>query len=254
MTQRRTTRREFPKALTTVWSLLRRATVYELGMWRSLFRWILRRPTGPAGTVSFGYAGVVTPLLIVFIAVSAIEIPVLDLILPWKIARIIAATLGVYGVFWMIGLLASLRVHPHLVAAEGIRLRNGISIDLALPWTAIETVRKRHRSLSSGRTVQVERTDTRAVLNIGVSSQTTVDILLRKPTVLPVPKGTGEPVHELRVYVDDADGFVTLARRHLSAEPPGDAGAPTSESRSGVVRPGSRAGAGDPARSATGRP
>ncbi|GAA3771247.1 hypothetical protein GCM10022225_68040 [Plantactinospora mayteni] len=210
------TRTTFPKALTKTWSLLRRATVYELGMWRSLFRWILRRPTGPAGTVAFGYAGVVTPLLIVFIVVSTIEIPVLDLILPWKIARIIAAVLGIYGVFWMIGLLASLRVHPHLVGEAGIRVRNGISLDVTLPWAAIDTVRKRHRSLPSGRTVQVERTDTRIVLNIGISSQTSVDILLREPIVLPVPKGTDDPVHELRLYADDANGLVALARRHLT--------------------------------------
>ncbi|GIG92387.1 hypothetical protein [Plantactinospora endophytica] len=204
------------RVLRAVWTLLRKATVYELGMWRSLFRWTTRRPTGPAGTVPFGYAGVVTPLLIVFIVVSAIEIPILDLILPWKIARIIAAVVGVYGLFWMIGLLASLRVHPHLLGDSGVRIRNGISLDLTLPWTAIETVRRRHRSLPSSRAVQVERTDTRVVLSVGVASQTSVDVLLREPTVLPVPKGTDDPVHELRLFVDDADGFVALARRHLS--------------------------------------
>ncbi|MEN3615550.1 hypothetical protein AAH979_39400 [Plantactinospora sp. ZYX-F-223] len=218
------TRTTFPTALATARSLLRKATVYELGMWRSLFRWILRRPTGPDGTVAFGYAGVVTPLLIVFIVVSTIEIPVLDLILPWKIARIVAAALGVYGVFWMIGLLASLRVHPHLVGEAGIRVRNGISIDLTLPWDAIDTVRRRHRSLSSGRTVQVERSDTRIVLNIGVSSQTAVDILLREPIVLPVPRGTEEPVHELRVYADDAERLVACVRQFLRTDLPERAG------------------------------
>jgi hypothetical protein len=45
-------------------------------MWRSLFRWMFRRPVAPdAGAKAFGYAAVVTPLLFVFIAVSAIDVP-----------------------------------------------------------------------------------------------------------------------------------------------------------------------------------
>jgi hypothetical protein len=51
--------------------LLRQALSYELGLWRSLYRWMFRRPLG-AGT--FGYASPVTPLLAAFIGVSAIEI------------------------------------------------------------------------------------------------------------------------------------------------------------------------------------
>ncbi|MFC6023352.1 hypothetical protein ACFP2T_45265 [Plantactinospora solaniradicis] len=203
-----------------VMPLLRKAVVYELTMWRSLYRWILRRPVAPEGTVAFSYAGVVTPLLIVFIVVSAIEIPILDLILPWKTARIIAAALGVYGLLWMIGLLASLRVHPHVIGDAGIRIRNAASIDVTLPWDAVETVRKRYRSLESSRAVQVDRSGATIVLNIGAASQTSVDIVLRRPTTVPVPKGADEPVHEVRCYADDPEGFVALSRRYLTADLP----------------------------------
>ena len=61
-----------------VWTVLR----YELGIWRSLAVWLLRLRRVPAGATAFSYAGVVTPLFIVFIAVSAIELPVLHLLLP----------------------------------------------------------------------------------------------------------------------------------------------------------------------------
>jgi hypothetical protein len=208
---------------TRVPPLLRKAAAYELTMWRSLFRWILRRPLAPEGAQAFGYASVVTPLLIVFIVVSTIEIPILDLILPWKTVRIIAAALGVYGVFWMIGLLASIRVHPHLVGEPGIRIRNGGSVDFTLPWDAVETVRKRYRSLESGRTVQLDTTGADVVLNIGVASQTSVDIVLREPTVVALPKGASEPVREVRCYADDPDGFVSRARQHLTVDLPGRA-------------------------------
>ncbi|MBF9134525.1 hypothetical protein I0C86_37195 [Plantactinospora sp. S1510] len=205
------------KTRTRVLPLLRKAAAYEVTTWRSLYRWIRRRPVAPEGATAFSYAGVVTPLLIVFIVVSAIEIPILDLILPWKTARIIAAAVGVYGLLWMIGLLASLRVHPHVLGDAGIRIRNAASIDVTLPWDAVETVRKRYRSLESSRAVQVDRTGATIVLNIGTASQTSVDIVLRRPMVVPVRKGADEPVHEVRCYADDPEGFVARARQHLTA-------------------------------------
>ncbi len=36
-------------------SLPRRALAYELGLWRNLFRWVLRRPVAP-GVEAFSYA------------------------------------------------------------------------------------------------------------------------------------------------------------------------------------------------------
>jgi hypothetical protein len=57
---------------------------YELGLWRSLFRWVLRRPVAGRGEHAFGYAGLLTPVFVAFIVVSAIEIPIVHLILPWS--------------------------------------------------------------------------------------------------------------------------------------------------------------------------
>ncbi|MBA2630207.1 MAG: hypothetical protein H0U84_04205, partial [Thermoleophilaceae bacterium] len=50
--------------------------------------WIARRSiTRDAGAVAFGYASLLTPILIAFIAVSAIEIPVVHLLMPWETIR-----------------------------------------------------------------------------------------------------------------------------------------------------------------------
>src|SRR5690606_14130775 len=66
----------------TVWRLLVIAVRYEMRIWRSLGVWVLRRRTVPAGGRGYAYAGTVTPLIIVFIAVSAVELPILHLVLP----------------------------------------------------------------------------------------------------------------------------------------------------------------------------
>ncbi|MBB5873924.1 hypothetical protein F4553_007358 [Allocatelliglobosispora scoriae] len=200
-----------------VLALAKRVALFELRLWRSLYRWVFRRPLRlEPGATAFSYAGVVTPVLIGFLVVSAIEIPVMHLILPWSGARIILFVLGVQGLLWMIGLLASLRVHPHVVGASGLRIANGSSIEIHLPWDAIAEIRTRMRSLPTGKTLQFDAADA-SILSVAMSSQTNLDVVLREPMALRLPSGTSEPVTELRFFADDHRGLADRAREHLQA-------------------------------------
>ncbi|MEV4757538.1 hypothetical protein AB0J86_20835 [Micromonospora sp. NPDC049559] len=206
-------------------SLARRAMAYESAMWSSFFRWVLRRPgTDQPDAEPFSYLGVVRPILIMFIVLSAVEIPIFDLIVshlvPWRPARWIVLALGVYGLVWMLGLLAMLQLHPHLLDDDGIRVRNGATLDVRIAWADVEAVHKRYRSLPSSKGVQLERDDDGLVVNLGVGSQTSVDVTLRWPTRLALPSGPSEPTTRVRLYVDDPDAFVAAARRRLSAAAP----------------------------------
>jgi hypothetical protein len=215
------TRAAAPGRPAAVRQALRTAVAYEGAMWRSLYRWTLRRTdtTGP-GAVQFGYVGPVKPFLIVFIAVSAIEVPIADLIVsrlvPWAWVRFAVLAVGVYGLIWMLGLLAGLRIHPHVADDAGLRVRNGPHVDVSLPWNAVATVRRRYRSLPSSRAVQVERTGDDVVVNVATGGQTSVDVVLRGPTALAAGKATEEAATELRLYADDPDALVALAREHLA--------------------------------------
>src|SRR3954451_15323685 len=117
--------------------LARTALSYERGMWRSLGRWMSRRPVVADGGVAFSYAGAITPVLWAFIGVSVIEVSVLHLVLPWETVRLVADVLGIYSVVWMIGMLAAQRVNPHVVETAGLRVRNGMTLDLLVPWEQI---------------------------------------------------------------------------------------------------------------------
>jgi hypothetical protein len=212
--------------------LLRRAVVTEAAMWRSLYRWARRRPLplGP-GDDPFGYLGVVKPILGIFIALSAVEIPIFDLIVthvvPWRPARWIVLGLGIWGLLWMVGLWASMTIHPHVVTDTGLRVRNSSGIDIWIPWADVAALRKRYRSLPSSRTVQVEQEGARRILHISVGSQTSIDVVLRRPTTFDLPKGRSAPMDELRLYADDPDGLLRSARgtpapeadRHATAAP-----------------------------------
>ncbi|MFC8300224.1 hypothetical protein [Micromonospora orduensis] len=206
-----------PPTGTTLGQLLRRAATAEAAMWRSLYLWARRRPLPrEPGDEPFGYLGVVKPILGIFIALSAVEIPIFDLIVthvvPWRPARWIVLGLGVWGLLWMVGLYASMTIHPHVVGDTGLRVRLSSGIDIRVPWRDIEALRKRYRSLPSSRSVQVEREKDRQVLHLAVGSQTSIDVLLRRPLTFDLPKGRSVPVNELRLYADDPDGLLRSAR------------------------------------------
>jgi hypothetical protein len=187
---------------------------YEMRLWAALFRWVFRRPERvPAGSVAFANAGSASTLLTAFIVVSAIEIPVLHLLLPWTVARIISWIVGVYGLLWMIGLMATMRVYPHLVGESGVRIRKSIAVDLTVPWGNIRDLRSRGRSLPPGGRTQFED----GVLAYGMAGGTTVDLVLVEPITLPEKKTRGEPVKEIRFHADHPDALVAAALTRLTA-------------------------------------
>ena len=179
---------------------------YELNMWRSLYRWLARRRG--SGT-EFPYSGAVAAILWTFIILSAVEVPAAHILLPWETARVILDVAGVYGLLWMIGLLASVKVHPHSASEDGLRIRHGFTTDITLPWDAIESARARIGNFEKSRSVQVDG-ETLAVV---VAQQTSVDLKLREPrTVL------GHTVSTIRLYADDAPGLVKHIRAHLEED------------------------------------
>jgi hypothetical protein len=60
----------------------RRLLAHERVVWRSLYRWISRRPVAADGE-PYPYACALTPVLWAFIGVAAIEVPAVHLLLPW---------------------------------------------------------------------------------------------------------------------------------------------------------------------------
>ena len=127
-------------------ALGRKLVMFELSLYRSLYRWVTRRPDVPADAGAFAYVGAVSVLLWAFIIVSAVETVVFHLILPWEVVRLVVDILSIWGLLWMLGMKGTLTVRPHLLDAEGIRVRHGMGAELTIPWDAVGAVRGRRRS------------------------------------------------------------------------------------------------------------
>jgi hypothetical protein len=152
-------------------ALARRVLRFELGLYRSLARWVARRPRVPAGAAPFAYVGAVAAVLWAFIVVSAIEVVAVHLLLPWETVRLVVDILGLWGLVWMIGMLASLSVHPHLVDGAGLHVRYGAGTSVTVPWEAVASVAARRRSLERSKTLQLAGDEHGTVLNVVVGSQ-----------------------------------------------------------------------------------
>ncbi len=211
------------------YALSRWFVVLEIGIWRSLFFLVTRRVPGRGpGVEAFSYVKAVAPIMGAFIFVSALELLVVHLLLPWETIRLIVLVLSVWGLLWMIGFLASMKVFPHLLGPDGLRVRSGTSADIAIPWEAVASVRQRRGSVASRRRVEVERGDDGAVVSVPALKLTRVEVILRGPTAVELPDGA-EAITALRLYADDPRALVARAREHLASraaveEPAGDRG------------------------------
>jgi hypothetical protein len=196
------------------WDLLRLAVVTEWRMYVGAARLLARRPDVPDDAVAVRYVGAVAAPLWGFTVVSAVELVVLHLVLPWPTVRLAADVLGVWGLVWCLGLTACHYVYPHLAAPDGLRLRVARRRPaLTIPWDAVAGVRVRERSLESGRAVQVHD----RVASFPVSSLTTVEVVLAHPLRVTV-RGLVHEVDEVRIGVDDPRELASLVRAEGGVE------------------------------------
>ncbi|TIC89127.1 hypothetical protein E8D34_01085 [Nocardioides sp. GY 10113] len=172
--------------------LARELVLLELALYRSLARWLARRPDVPAGTTAIGYARQVTPLLWLWTFAASIETVVIEVVLRtidtgWSEAiRLPLLVLGVWGALWMLGMIAAHRVRPHLLAADRLRIRSGARTWVEVPLDRVATVRPAEHELPG--LVTTLHVDGDLVL-VGVSSRTNVEIGLDGPTTLRTSAG-----------------------------------------------------------------
>jgi hypothetical protein len=185
--------------------LLGDALLYELSLYRSLARWLARRPDVPRGATPIGYSRIVAPMLWLWIFGSAIEVAVVEVVLrhldqPWADAmRVPMLVLGIWGVLWMLGMLASYRVRPHLLTDAELRARSGARAWLVLPLDAVEATRLvEHEVPGVIRSLHVDG----ALALIGAGSRTNLEMVLTAPTTVSTSKGE-VTVSRVGIWVDE---------------------------------------------------
>lgn len=193
--------------------LARAAWRAEVGIWQSLYRWAFRRPRVPAGASGFSYHSPVLTILVIFIVLSAVELPIIDLIVhPWPWLRIPLLALGIWGLTWMIGFLLGYLTRPHAVGPEGIRARLGTDLDVDLRWDDVASV-ERSRDVTE-KAPKVRDEEHGRTLAIRIANETNVLVVLERPVRVHVG-GRDVEVDAVRLWVDDLEGFLDAVRTHI---------------------------------------
>jgi len=186
----------------------------EKGVWVSLFRFVFRRPRVPEGASAFAYHAPVRSLLVILLVLSAIEIPVVDLIVhPWPWVRIPLLIAGIWGVTWMLGLLLGFLTRPHAVGPAGIRARAGAEIDVDLPWELIGSV---ERSPSTAQHAPLVEDDAvlGPTLSLRMQDEANILITLERPVTRKI-RGEQRTFAAVRLWTDDVPGFLAAVRTHI---------------------------------------
>ncbi len=208
-----------PSRLARAGAFAMRALRVELRIYTSIARAVVRRPAVAAGASGFGYHRPVLTILVIFIGLSAIEIPILDLIVHrWPAIRIALLVLGIWGLTWMIGLLCAFLVRPHTVGPAGIVVREGLEIDIPLSWDDIASVARR-RTVDEPKSPRITPSHGIPTLALRMQDETNVEIVLERPTAVRLPgttpKGGTHHVEVVRLWTDDVEGFLEAVRRHI---------------------------------------
>jgi len=185
----------------------------EIGIWQSLYRWIFRRPRVPAGASAFAYHSPVFTILMIFIVLSAVEIPIIDLIVhPWPWVRIPLLILGIWGLTWMIGLALSYLTRPHSVGPDGIRARVGADVDVDMPWAVVASV-ERSRDVAE-KAPKLRDEEHGRTLSLRMANETNILVVLETPVRTRLSDEMVD-VDAVRLWADDVDGFLDAVRTHI---------------------------------------
>jgi hypothetical protein len=184
--------------MTWLWGWVLFAWQFEVNLYKSLFRFLTRRPDVPEGATAVSYVGAISVLLWAFVIGSAAELVALHVILPWETVRLAADILGIWGLMWMLGFTASHYVYPHVISTAGLRLRSGHHVAVDVPWEAVAGAGTRERSVDGNRSLIHQD----GVLLVPMGSRTNVEVRLARPLEV-VVRGETVEVAEVRFFADE---------------------------------------------------
>lgn len=135
----------------------------------------------------------------------------MHILIPWPALRWVALLLGVWGVLWMLGMLAAHRVHPHLLTADVLRLRylRRRCIDILL--AALESVTVGIRSADAARSIAESGT-----VVLAIADSTNVHLRLDPSREVITSEGPRR-LSRVSFWADDPAAAAALIRAALPA-------------------------------------
>ncbi|PPK62042.1 hypothetical protein CLV40_13712 [Actinokineospora auranticolor] len=146
------------------------------------------------------------------LGVNGLELVIVHIALSWEPGRVALFVLGVVGVVWVLGVIATLHKCPHVISDRELRLRPVFAASVRVPVGDIESVRAITRSRSLKRVAEIIDGDT-LVFEESSSSNVTVD--LRVPLEVDLGRGGAGAVRRIDFWVDEPAVAVSAIRDRI---------------------------------------
>lgn len=192
-----------------------RSARFEALLWESIWRWVSRRPLVPECGQGFSYHRYELPVLLAFAVLGIVEIALVHWLLPWPTVRVVALVLGVMGVVWVLGFLASLSTRPHHVTDTTLTVRVDAHHEIRIERSTITTARTGLKHYPTDG-VHLERPSEGGGAGVSVArhGQTNVCLSLADGTTVDVTGHGFLAVNRVAFWVDEPDRL----RGHLHEE------------------------------------
>lgn len=191
------------------------AALVHLEMYQLYALWLVlrgRREKFPQDE-EMAYFRASLPLVAVFTFLMVLEAVAVALVVPWEPARTILLVVSLIGIYWMVGLMASLVAFPHTINEHRLRLRFGAMIDAIVP---IDSIDSGHRISGFGHSDGNRSGGVLKVKVIGASANVRVQLKGPYDVAIGGPWARGEGtrrVSEIRFFADDPKKAVTLVNQ-----------------------------------------
>lgn len=145
----------------------------ELMMVRALLMLLTGRRDVAEGEQPIPYASSLVVLLMAVTVGDGVAAVLLHRLLPAGL-RTAALVLGIVGVVWLLGFVASLICYPHVVSADRLRLRFSVFHDITVPTAAVRSVGTTSRTPRSQKVAELF--DDELVMAVSGQSGVVVDL------------------------------------------------------------------------------
>ena len=201
-----------------------RLLALEPRLWYLLGKWLFRRRNLREGEYGYNKRSMMGALVAIVVVSAPVELLLAELLVPWPPVKWALGIAAVYGALWLVGLVVSMRVLPHRLERDGLRVQYGLLASGYILYENIEAVETGRVKLPGGASEGLIVPKGKEVAYIGVGGRADVTLRLREPVRLQRLVSETEPVRTIHLAADDPVGLGEALRERVGRFQPVERG------------------------------
>lgn len=195
-------------------SKLSRVLSVELKLGYYIVKWAFQQDRLAADEYTYHKKSAAMALTFALIFVTPVAIVLLAVILAQDWLTWTLSILALYGLYWTVGLYASMVALPHKIASASFIIRYGALASVSIPYANIESAELSLEGISqSGDGLKFDSNESVGYFSVG--STTRIKVMLRQPVIPELWRSPTQPVKTVFLNADRPDYLVEALQDRL---------------------------------------